>query len=361
MYNYIKVGERGASKMIKVGIVGATGYVGQQLTWLLYHHPKCEISFLTSNQYSKMNFSKIYGQYKGFINKKCIKIQEIDDYLDQTDVVFLALPHGKAFALVKKCLAKGIKVIDIGADFRLKDPEIYEKWYQVKHDAVDFISQAVYGLPEIHREEIKEADFIANPGCYCTASILALIPLLKAGVMDPSSIIIDAASGVSGSGRSANTENLFTEVHESFKAYKVASHRHTPEIEQELSAASYDKKKIKITFTPHLAPMNRGILATCYGNLENKQSIEELYELYYKEYGEEYFIRILEDLPETRWVKGSNFCDIALRIDERTNRIIVISAIDNMGKGAAGQGIQNLNILFGLKEQEGLEMLAMMP
>lgn len=345
--------------MIKVGIIGATGYVGEQLMWFLYHHPKCEISFMTSNSYSEIEFSKIYGQYKGFIDEKCINIQEMDAYLAQTDVVFFALPHGKAFDMAQKCLAKGVKIIDMGADFRLKDPAVYTQWYKLEHNAVDLIPKAVYGLPELHREEIKGADLIANPGCYCTASILALTPLLKADVVDPSSIIIDAASGVSGSGRSANTANLFGEVNESFKAYKVAGHRHTPEIEQELSAVCGND--ITLSFTPHLVPMNRGILATCYGNLKKDVSLEKLYDLYNKEYGKEYFIRMLEDLPETRWVKGSNFCDIALRIDQRTNRVIVLSAIDNMIKGAAGQAIQNLNLLFGLKEQEGLETLAMVP
>lgn len=345
--------------MIKVGIIGATGYVGEQLAWFLHHHPQCEIHFMTTNSYADMEYSKIYGQYKGFIDDKCINIQEMDAYLEETDVVFFALPHGKAFDMAQKCLDQGVKIIDMGADFRLKNPDTYKEWYKLEHNAVDLIPKAVYGLPELHRKGIQKADLIANPGCYPTASILGLNPLVKTGLIDMDSIIIDAASGVSGAGRSAKVANLYGEVNESFKAYGVAGHRHTPEIEQELSyISSHD---ITLNFTPHLAPMNRGILASCYANLKKEVSTKDLYHLYNEEYGNEYFVRVIEDLPETRWVKGSNFCDIALRVDPRTNRVIVVSAIDNMMKGAAGQGIQNLNIMFGLKENEGLELLAMMP
>lgn len=346
-------------RMIQVGIIGATGYVGGQLAWLLYHHPQCEIHFMTTHSHTDREYSKIYGQYKGFIDKRCINIQEIDTYLEETDIVFFALPHGKTFGIVQKCLDRGVKVIDMGADFRLKNPEMYRLWYQLEHKAMDLIPKAVYGLPELYREKIQKADLIANPGCYPTASILGLYPLVKAGLIDMNSIIIDAVSGVSGAGRSVKMANLYGEVNESFKAYGVAGHRHTPEIEQEIS--SLCGKDITLNFTPHLAPMNRGILATCYANLKKKVSNEEVYRVYDKEYSDEYFVRLMEDLPETRWVKGSNFCAIALRVDSRTNRIIVVSAIDNMMKGAGGQAVQNLNLMFGLKENEGLELLAMIP
>lgn len=357
MYNYIKI-VRG-SDMIKAGIIGATGYVGQQLVWLLHHHPECSIHFLTSHSYADIQFNKVYGQYTGFIQDKCIKMQEMDEYLAETDVVFIALPHGKAFDIAGKCLERGVKVIDIGADFRLKDADVYKQWYKLEHNALELLPSAVYGLPELKREYIKGADLIANPGCYTTASILAMAPLVKAGIIDNSSIIIDAKSGVSGAGRAAKTDFIYGEVNESFKAYGIASHRHTPEIEQELSILGGDE--ITLSFTPHLVPMNRGILATCYGNLKKDISEDEIYELYKKEYGKEYFIRILEELPQTRWVKGTNFCDIALRVDKRTNRVIVVSAIDNMVKGAAGQAIQNMNILFNIEENKGLELLAMLP
>lgn len=345
--------------MIRTGIIGATGYVGQQLAWLLHQHPGASINFLTSHTYAGIPFNKVYGQYSKIIQDICITMQEMDEYLGQTDVVFIALPHGKAFDIAGKCLERGVKVIDIGADFRLKDAQVYKQWYKLEHNARELLPKAVYGLPELKRDYIKDADLIANPGCYTTASILAMAPLVKAGIIDNSSIIIDAKSGISGAGRAAKTDFLYGEINESFKAYGIASHRHTPEIEQELSILRGDE--ITLSFTPHLVPMNRGILATCYGNLKKDISEEELYELYMAEYGNEYFIRILEELPQTRWVKGTNFCDIALRVDKRTNRVIVVSAIDNMIKGAAGQAIQNMNILFNTKENEGLDLLAMLP
>lgn len=345
--------------MISAGVIGATGYVGQQLVGFLVNHPMCSIGFVSSNSYVGIPFSQVYGQYKGVVDMECIETAKVNNYLSDVDVVFIALPHGMAFETAKQCYEKGIKVIDIGADFRLKDIEEYKEWYKVDHRAEELNKKAIYGLPEVNKEKIKEAFLIGNPGCYPTASILSINPLLKTDFIDKHSIIIDAKSGVSGAGRSTKVDNLYGEVNESLKAYAIASHRHLPEIEQELSKIG--KEGIKISFTPHLVPMNRGILTTSYANLKKDVTLEELYDLYKEEYKDAPFIRIIDELPQTRWVKGLNFCDIAIRIDERTNRVIIVSAIDNMVKGAAGQAIQNMNIMFGLDETTGLKPLAMLP
>lgn len=343
--------------MIKAGIIGATGYAGQQLVWILHNHKNVEIKFLCSHTYAEKDFSKVYNNYEKVINIKCINIQKAENILNEIDVLFIALPHGKSFKIVEKALNNGIKVIDLGADFRLEDKTTYEKWYGVEHKAPELIKKAVYGLCEINREKIKNKNLVANPGCYTTASILALYPLLKNNVIKKDSIIVDAKSGVSGSGRGLSVPSLYSECNESIKAYKVASHRHTPEIEQELSKALGEN--VFLTFTPHLVPMNRGILSTCYGTLKENISQEELYKIYHDFYGKESFIRIVDDLPETKYVRGSNYCDIGIRVDKRCNRVIVISAIDNLIKGAAGQAVQNMNIIFGLNENEGINMLSM--
>lgn len=343
--------------MIKGAVIGATGYAGQQLVWFLNNHKYVEIKFLASHTYADEEFSKIYNNYTGIINNKCINMKEVEERLEEIDVLFIALPHGKSFDIVKKALEKGVKVIDLGADFRLEDVECYEEWYKLEHKCPELLEEAIYGLVEIYRNEIKNKKLIANPGCYTTASILALYPLLKSKLIDTDSIIIDAKSGVSGAGRGLNTASLYAECNESIKAYGVAGHRHTPEIEQELSKAAGEK--LLLNFTPHLVPMNRGILATCYGKLKNNISQEEVYKIYEEFYKNDYFIRIVDTLPETRNVRGSNFCDIGIRVDKRTNRIIVVSAIDNLIKGAAGQAVQNMNLIFGLEEGEGINMPSM--
>lgn len=343
--------------MIKGAVIGATGYAGQQLVWFLNNHKYVEIKFLASHTYADEEFSKIYNNYTGIINNKCINMREVEEKLEEIDVLFIALPHGKSFDIVQKALEKGVKVIDLGADFRLEDVECYEEWYKLEHKCPELLEEAIYGLVEIYRNEIKNKKLIANPGCYTTASILALYPLLKSKLIDTDSIIIDAKSGVSGAGRGLNTASLYAECNESIKAYGVAGHRHTPEIEQELSKAAGEK--LLLNFTPHLVPMNRGILATCYGKLKNNISQEEVYKIYEEFYKNDYFIRIVDTLPETRNVRGSNFCDIGIRVDKRTNRIIVVSAIDNLIKGAAGQAVQNMNLIFGLEEGEGINMPSM--
>lgn len=343
--------------MIKGAVIGATGYAGQQLVWFLNNHKYVEIKFLASHTYADEEFSKIYNNYTGIINNKCINMREVEERLEEIDVLFIALPHGKAFDIVQKALEKGVKVIDLGADFRLEDVECYEEWYKLEHKCPELLEEAIYGLVEIYRNEIKNKKLIANPGCYTTASILALYPLLKSKLIETDSIIIDAKSGVSGAGRGLNTASLYAECNESIKAYGVAGHRHTPEIEQELSKAAGEK--ILLNFTPHLVPMNRGILATCYGKLKNNISQEEVYKIYEEFYKNDCFVRIVDTLPETRNVRGSNFCDIGIRVDKRTNRVIVVSAIDNLIKGAAGQAVQNMNLIFGLEEGEGINMPSM--
>lgn len=344
---------------MKVGVIGSTGYAGQQLVWFLNNHRKVEISFLVSHNYSGNIYSSVYKNYSNFIQDKCINIQELHEYLSSVDIVFIALPHGKSMDLAKDLISKGVKVIDLGADFRLKNHEVYEKWYGLNHKSNELLKDAVYGLPEINKEFIKHAKLIANPGCYPTASILATAPLIKNNLIQTNSIIIDAKSGVSGAGRSLNTTSLFCECNETVKAYKIGKHRHTPEIEQELSAIH--DENIDILFTPHLIPMNRGILATCYSKLSKKLSLDNLNEIYTEFYSNDYFVRVTRDVPETKWVKGSNFCDIGIRFDKRTNNIIVVSAIDNLIKGAAGQAIQNMNIMSGFDEWEGLDFPSMIP
>lgn len=345
--------------MIKVGVLGSTGYAGQQLVWLLSNHMNVQINLVNSHNYAGTPLHKIYGNYNGFMHNNCINMQDSEQHLSELDLLFIALPNGTAFDITRKALNLGVKVIDLGADFRLKSLNVYNEWYKINHECSDLLDSAVYGLPEFYRSNVKDAKLIANPGCYPTASILAMYPLLKYKLIKTDSIIIDAKSGVSGSGRSANVSSLYCECNESIKAYGVASHRHTPEIEQEFSQAA--DADIKLTFTPHLVPMNRGILSVCYGNLNEACNDVELLKLYRDFYKDDFFIKITDELPETRWVRGSNNCHISLRVDKRTGRVIVISAIDNLMKGAAGQAVQNMNIMFGLDEKTGLNFPAMVP
>jgi N-acetyl-gamma-glutamyl-phosphate reductase len=346
--------------MVRVGIIGATGYAGQQLVWYLNMHKNAEIKFMVSNSYSGQEFSGIYRNFKKFLDDKLIGVGDVESRINEIDVLFMALPHGKSAPFVKLAMDNGVKSIDLGADFRLDSEEVFKEWYKADYKHPEFIKEAVYALPELKmRDEIKEAKIVANPGCYPTASILALAPLLHHDLIEKDSIIIDAKSGVSGAGRSAKIDSLYTECNESIKAYGVATHRHTSEIEQELSKIG--KENITITFTPHLVPMNRGILSVTYSKLKKDISQEEINKIYNEFYKDEFFIRVLEELPETRFVRGTNLCDIGVRIDTRTKRVIAISAIDNLIKGAAGQAIQNMNIMFGLEENEGLDILAMNP
>ena len=342
--------------MIKAGIIGATGYAGQQLASLLVNHPEAEIKFVSSNSYAGQLFSDIYPQFYKILDMPLLSTEEAKAAMSDVDVVFTALPNGLVFELAQLALEKGIKIIDFSADFRLDDPNVYEEWYKTEHTAKDLISKQVYGLAELWRDKIKGADLIANPGCYTTASILAISALLREdGLVDTDHIIIDAKSGITGSGRKKDLSLLYAEAGESVKAYGIAHHRHTPEIEQELSKVA--GKEIQVQFTPHLMPMKRGILATIYVDLKKDVTEDDLYAVYEKYYGDENFIRIRRGMCETRFVVGTNFCDISVRVDRRTHRAIITSCIDNMVKGAAGQAVQNMNVAFGLEETAGLKTM----
>lgn len=342
--------------MVKAGIIGATGYAGQQLVSLLVNHPETEIKFVSSNSYAGQLFSDIYPQFYKILDMPLLSTEEAKEAMSDVDVVFTALPNGLVFELAELALEKGIKIIDFSADFRLDDAEVYEEWYKTEHTAKQLIDKQVYGLAELWRDKIKEADLIANPGCYTTASILAISALLREeGLVDTDHIIIDAKSGITGSGRKKDLALLYAEAGESVKAYGIAHHRHTPEIEQELTKVA--GKEIQVQFTPHLMPMKRGILATIYLDLKKDVTEDDLYAVYEKYYGKEKFIRIRRGMCETRFVVGTNFCDISVRVDQRTHRAIVTSCIDNMVKGAAGQAVQNMNVAFGLEETAGLNTM----
>ncbi len=350
--------------MIKVGIIGATGYAGAEIVRILQGHPDAEVVWYGSRSYIDEKYSKVYGNFFKLVDARCMD-DNMDELAKEVDVIFTATPQGLCASLIKEEILEKVRVIDLSADFRLKDVSVYEEWYGIEHKAPQYIEEAVYGLCEINREDIKNARIVANPGCYTTCSILTAYPLIKEGLIDPDTLIVDALSGVSGAGRGAKVANLYCEVNESAKPYGVAVHRHTPEIEEQLSYAA--GKEMMINFTPHLVPMNRGILATEYASLVKKDGelptaadVRAAYEKYYKD---EYFIRILEDgvYPETRWVEGSNFVDIGFKIDPRTSRIIMMGTIDNLVKGAAGQAVQNMNIMFGLPENQGLQMVPLFP
>ncbi len=343
--------------MIKVGLVGATGYAGQQLLWILEKHKEVEIVFLSSNSYEGKDISEIYKNYKEYYSKKLISQNEVEEKLDEIDLLFLALPHGMSEKLAYEALKKNVKVIDLGADFRLDDSETYESWYNVKHEYPEINNEAVYGLPELYKEKIKKSNIIAAPGCYPTSAILGTAPLLKNNLADTKSIIVDSKSGVSGAGRGLKVDSLFTEVNENFKAYNLFMHRHTPEIEQEMGKAA--GKDVSVIFTPHLLPINRGILSTIYLDLKQKISQKEVYELYQEFYKNDYFVRINEELPEIKNIKNTNICEIGLRVHEEKNKVIIVSTIDNLIKGAGGQAVQAMNIMFGIDEKEGLSYLSM--
>lgn len=345
--------------MIKAGIIGATGYAGSELVRILSSHPQAEIKTITSQSYTGKNYNEVYENYRHNESLICEE-ENIEEMAEVCDVIFLALPHGVASKKVSESVLSKAKVIDLGADYRLQNTEVYEKWY-TQHYSKDILKEAVYGLCEINREKIKGKRIIGNPGCYTTCSILSLYPLVKENMIELDSIVIDAKSGATGAGRGLNLSNHYCELNESFKAYKIANHRHTPEIEEQLSYAAGEE--IVLSFTPHLVPMNRGILATCYAKLNNKYTYDDIKAVYEKYYKDEFFVRLTKEgvFPETKWVKGSNFCDIGFTVDERTNRVIVIGAIDNLYKGAAGQAVQNMNILFGFDEKTGLDYIPIFP
>jgi N-acetyl-gamma-glutamyl-phosphate reductase len=348
--------------MIKVGIIGATGYAGNELVRLLLGHKDAEIVWLGSRSYIDQNYSDVYRNMFKLVDAKCMD-DNMEQLANEVDVIFTATPQGLCASLVNDEILSKTKIIDLSADFRLKDVNVYEQWYKLEHKAPQYIDEAVYGLCEINRDKVsKDTRIIANPGCYTTTSILTLYPMVKEGIINPDTIIIDAKSGTSGAGRGAKVANLFCEVNESMKAYGVGTHRHTPEIEEQLGYAC-GRDDLKLIFTPHLVPMNRGILVTAYANLTKDVTYEDVKAAYDKYYDKEYFVRVLpkDVCPETRWVEGSNFVDIGFKIEPRTNRLIMMGALDNLVKGAAGQAVQNMNLLFGLPENEGLQLAPMFP
>lgn len=346
--------------MLKVGIIGATGYAGGELVRLLTGHKDAEIVWFGSRSYIDQKYADVYRNMFRIVDAKCLD-DNMEALADEADVIFTATPQGFCASVVNEEILSKAKIVDLSADFRIKYVDVYEKWYGIEHKSPQFLPEAVYGLCEINREDVKSARLVANPGCYTTCSILTAYPLAKEGIIDMSTLIVDAKSGTSGAGRGAKTPNLFCEVNENMKAYGVATHRHTPEIEEQLGYAAGEE--VRINFTPHLVPMNRGILATEYASLKKKVTEDEVREIYQKYYGNEYFIRVLDPgvCPETKWVEGSNYVDINFKIDERTNRVIMMGAIDNLVKGAAGQAVQNMNLMFGLPENEGLQLVPVFP
>jgi len=346
--------------MVKVGIYGASGYTGQELLRLLLRHPVVELTVVTSRRYADTPVASLFPHFHG-LTPLAFQNLTPEEMASLCEVVFLALPHGVSMEVVPSFLTLGKRVIDLSADFRLQDIDTFHKWYG-KHLAPAYLTQAVYGLPELYREKIRECTLVANPGCYPTSAILALAPLItESNLIDSNSIIIDAKSGVSGAGREPKVSSLFCEVAEGFKAYNVGKHRHTPEIEQELSRLS--GLPIKVTFTPHLLPVNRGILSTVYVTPKKELFSRNLQELYEDFYRGEKFVKVLDEgfFPNISAVRGTNFCHLSVTLEERSGRIIIFSAIDNLMKGAAGQAVQNMNIMLGLPEETGLNFIPAFP
>ena len=345
--------------MYKLGIIG-DGYTAADLLRLLARHPHFEVISIFSTENIDKRIDEVYPHLRGFSDLIC---RESDWNLlkGECDGVFLALPHGLSVPIVKELLPSGIKCVDLGADFRLRDASVYEKYYELVHEAPTLLGEAVYGIPELYREDIKKSSLLANPGCFPTGAILALAPLLQAGLIEEKGIVIDSKTGVSGAGRTPRASSMFCDVNEGIKAYGVGSHRHAPEIAQELSLAA--QAEVNLVFTPHLVPMNRGILTTTYSRLKagiKAKQIRAILDDYYKK---EKFIRILPEgvMPHTKWVYGSNYVDIGIYADDISGNVIVVSSLDNLVKGASGQAVQNLNLMFGIEEDVGLDFAGVYP
>lgn len=345
--------------MHNVAVIGASGYTGVELLRLLALHPRVRVSAVTSRQQAGQPLAEVFPSLAG-IYDLTFEALEPAALAGRAEVVFTAVPHQAAMTIVPTLLEAGCKVVDLSADYRLHDPAVYAEWYE-EHQTPELLGEAVYGLPELYRERVRGARLVANPGCYPTSVALALTPLLREGLIDPATIIIDSKSGTSGAGRAAKVDTLYCEVNEGFKAYGLPRHRHTPEIEQTLSEAA--GSPVTVSFTPHLLPVNRGILSTCYASLKTGLTTAELVEHYRRVYADEPFVRVLPAgrLPNLSQVRGSNFCDLGVCADPRTGRVIAVAAIDNLVKGAAGQAIQNMNLLLGLPEGAGLGAAALVP
>lgn len=346
--------------MIKASILGATGYTGSELIRLLINREDVKLQELTSKSYVGQEVSSFYPFLTGLISKQFTEFDS-EKVFSSSDVVFVCLPHGHSMNIVKQAKDYGTKVIDLGADFRLRDAAVYEETYQVTQSAPEVLDEAVYGFSEKYRDEIKDAAVIANPGCFVMSSLLGLSPVVDKKAIDPKSIIIDSKTGVSGAGKKASVDRLLAELQGNFKAYNPLKHRHIPEIEQELN--NLTDQEVQVQFTPHLLPVERGILSTIYGDLADGQTEDSIRAIYEEAYGDEPFIHLLPkgQLPEIKAVKGTNFCHIQVQVDERTNRLLIISVIDNLGKGAAGSAVQNMNILFNLPETIGLKNVGLVP
>ena len=341
--------------MIRAAVIGGTGYAGAELVRILSGHPRAELTMITSRQYAGQPFSDIYPAMAGIVNLTCHTFSE-EAVSEAADVIFTALPHKASMEVVPGLIDRGKKVIDLSADFRFKDPDLYEAWYE-PHQAKDLLKTAAYGLPEIYFEDIQNAFLVGNPGCYPTSVILPLLPLIKAPFVDPDSIIADSKSGTSGAGRSVSLATHFCEVNEGFKAYKVAEHRHNPEMDEVLSL--FAGRTIHMTFTPHLVPMTRGMLTTIYVGLKEDVSSQDVASYLDSFYEDKPFVRICPRgrFPNTLYVRGTNYCDIGFQVAERTKLLVLISAIDNLVKGASGQAVQNMNIMFGFAETAGLDQI----
>lgn len=344
---------------MKASVIGATGFAGAELLRLLDGHPEVDLAAITSESSTGENITAMYPHLASRIETTLSSMKDIEQIADNSDVIFIALPHGHAMKIGRQLKTRNVKIVDLGGDYRFKDPKVFEAWYKVEHE--DPETKAVYGLTELYREQVRDAKILANPGCYTTCSILALVPLLNAGLIKTSGIIVDAKSGTTGAGRSLKLGSLYCSVNENFHAYGVASHRHTPEIEQVYS--DYAGKDVIIQFTPHLLPVDRGILATCYADLCEGVTAAQVSKAFADMYANEYFIRLLGQgvCPEIKNVRASNYVDIGWQLDQRTGRVIVMSALDNLVKGAAGQAVQNMNVMFGMQENTGLTQLPIYP
>lgn len=346
--------------MIKAGIIGATGYAGGELVRILLGHKEVQIKWYGSKSYVGRKYAEVYQNMFQLVEDACMD-DNIEALADEVDVIFTATPQGYLAGLLTEEILNKAKVVDLSADYRIKDVKTYEEWYKIEHKSPQLMEEAVYGLCEKNREAIKKARLVANPGCYPTCSFLSIYPLARAGYIDMKTLIIDAKSGTSGAGRGAKVDNLYCEVNENIKAYGVAVHRHTPEIEEQLTLVSGEE--VTLNFTPHLVPMNRGILITAYASVREGVTEEMVRRAYAEAYGREKFVRFLEPgvCPQTKWVEGSNYVDVNVVYDMRTNRVIMMGAMDNLVKGAAGQAVQNMNLMFGLPEDMGLFLVPMFP